>query len=232
MNGVLFFSLDSLLPSSSALSRSASSVTRETTFLLRICAIHTNYQSQSHTHVTTEFLNLLHFNENASAVLRVEEDNRLAVGTNLWLVADCPDLRLFALADSLLDVLDLDADVVETTRGVFVEERLNRALLTEGVEELELRVGQFHENSGNAVLGEILRGGDFGVEESLVHGGCLVDILGFGDRDGDMVEASEAQRVRSCRHSATNDGAEHSRCLYVWIFFLLFSFCVVDVVEV
>ena len=139
----------------------------------------------------------------------MEEDDGLAVGANLRLIANGADVGRLALRDALLDALHFDANVVEAAVRVLVQEGLNGALLAEGVEELELRVGELHKNGGDAVLGEVLRGGHLRGEEGLVHVGGLVDALGLGDGDGDVVEAAEAEGVGGGGGRAADNGAEH-----------------------
>jgi len=59
--------------------------------------------------------------------------------------------------DSGVDIVDFDADVVDPAVGVLLDESGDGRLLTEGKEQLDLRVLQLHEDYGDAVFREIFR---------------------------------------------------------------------------
>ena len=139
-------------------------------------------------------LDLLHLDEDATAVLGVEEHHGLSMGANLGLtVTNHADLLLDALLDGGLDIWHLQADVMHATGGLLLEEGSNGALIAKGVQELQLGVGKLDEDGGDAVLGEVLGGADLSLEKGLVHLGSVKDGGGLGDGDGDMVEATEAE---------------------------------------
>lgn len=61
---------------------------------------------------------LLELNQDTSAILGVQENNRVAMGTNLGLRVDGRDASSLNLRQSIFNVIDLQADVVHTSTGI------------------------------------------------------------------------------------------------------------------
>lgn len=99
---------------------------------------------------------LLELNQDTSAVLGVQEDNRVAVGTDLGLGVDGSDTAGLNLGQSVFNVVDLQADVVHTSTGVLDQEVSDGALLSEGLQQFNVGVTEEDENGGNSVVGQLL----------------------------------------------------------------------------
>jgi len=172
---------------------------------------------------TSSRLLLLELHQHAVHRLGMQEHDRLAMSADLGLLVEHHDAPGLQLLDGLVDVLDLEAHVVDAARRLGLEEVLDGALLAEWPQELELGVAEVHEYSRDAVLGEVLsvsRGvrtiygsdwgraswtydfsRDVGTEGAVLIGGCL-DVR-HGDRN--VVELAETElpnrtRVRDPFH--------------------------------
>jgi hypothetical protein len=77
---------------------------------------------------------LLKLNKHSSTVFGVQEDNRVSVSSNLGLRVDGCDAAGLNLGESVLDVVDLQADVMHATTRVLHEIVSNGALLSEGLQ--------------------------------------------------------------------------------------------------
>lgn len=100
---------------------------------------------------------LLELNQHASAVLRVQEDDRVTVSTNLGLRVDGRDVVLLNLSQSVLDVIYLQADVMHSSTGILGNELRDRAVLSERLQKLNVGVSYEHENGGDTMIGQFLR---------------------------------------------------------------------------
>jgi hypothetical protein len=139
-------------------------------------------------------LDLLHLHEDTATVLGVKEHNRLSMGPNLGLsVTNHANFLLDALLDGSVDVWDLEADVMHASGGLLGKERSDGALITQGVEQLQLGVGKLTEDGGDTVLGEVLGCANLGLEELLVHLGGVEDGGGLGHSDGNVVKTAKGE---------------------------------------
>lgn len=100
--------------------------------------------------------NLLELNQDTSAVLGVQEDNRVAVGTDLGLGVDGRDAAGLNLGQSVLNVVDLQADVVHASTRVLDQEVSDGALLSKGLKQLNVGIAEEDEDGGNSVIGQLL----------------------------------------------------------------------------
>ncbi len=90
----------------------------------------------------------------------------------------CADLRLScpqntrSLGLELIargkNIINLVTNVMDAARRVLVEETLDRRTFSEGVEQLDLGVGQLDEDDGYTVVGLVLWGADIGPEHVAV----------------------------------------------------------------
>ena len=97
---------------------------------------------------------MLELNKDSVAILGVQEHDRLAVRADLGLRSEAPDLVGLDRLDGIVDVVHLDADVVEAAVLVALKEGADRALLAEWVQELQLGVAEVNKDGRHAVLGE------------------------------------------------------------------------------
>lgn len=98
-------------------------------------------------------LDLLQLDQGAVAVLGMQEDDGLAVGTDLGDRVESLDTLGHEVVDGLGDVVDLDADVVDAAGLVLVQEPLDGRVLAIGVQQLDLGVAQLDKDSVHTVLG-------------------------------------------------------------------------------
>src|SRR5437763_1631858 len=132
---------------------------------------------------------LLELDQRAAEILRVQEQDRLAVGADLrFAVAE--DARALVLEPVAggADVVDLVADVMDAAVRIALEELRDRRALPEWRQQLDLRVGQDHEHGGDAVIGLPHGGRYLGAQAVAINGGRLGEIA---DRDGDVIEAAD-----------------------------------------
>src|SRR5262245_1232251 len=119
---------------------------------------------------------LLDLDQRAAEVLGVQEQYGLAVGADLRLaVAEHPSTLRLELVPGGDDVVDLVADVVDSTVRISLEELRDRRRLSERLEELDLGVGQHDEDRRHAVLGLRHRVRNLRTER------LAIDIGGLGD---------------------------------------------------
>src|SRR6056297_820033 len=95
------------------------------------------------------------------------------------------------------DVLDLVADVMDAARGVLFEKALDRAVIPQRIQKLDLGVGQFDEDHGHAVIGFVLRRADRGAKGAAILLGRGVEIR---HGDGKVVQASDHGLVLRYRY--------------------------------
>ena len=108
-----------------------------------------------------------------------------------------PDLRLSVAkhADALFkkpvprgkDICDLVADMMDASRRVLVQEPLDRRVLTQRVQQLDLRVRQLDEDDRHTVIRLVLRGANPCSQRICVLRRSRRKVR---HRNGDMVEAS------------------------------------------
>ena len=111
----------------------------------------------------------------------VRADLRFAVAEH----ARALRLQLVARGD---DVADLEAHVVHAAGGVLLQERRDRALVAERVQQLHFRIGQFDEDDRYAVQRLRQRLRHFGAEHVTIGCGCLLQIR---DSDSDVIQFSD-----------------------------------------
>lgn len=92
------------------------------------------------------------------AVLGVQEHDGLAVGADLGDWVEGLDALGHEVVDGLGDIIDLDADVVDASGLVLVQEPLDGRVLAIGVQQLDLGVAELDKDGVDAVLGQGLEG--------------------------------------------------------------------------
>src|SRR5581483_4619693 len=132
---------------------------------------------------------LFELDQRTAEILRVQEQNRLAVGARTRLaVAENPRARGPQPVARGADVADLVTDVMHPAGRVAGEEIGDRRVRTERFEQLDLGVGQLDKDDGDAVLRQRLRRRNRGAESVAVARRRSGEI---GHRDGDMVEPAD-----------------------------------------
>ena len=115
------------------------------------------------------------------------------MSTNLSL-RNKANTKFLNLSNRLIKIIHLKADVMNTTIRVLLQEIGNGGFISEFVEEFKLGVGHVDEEGCDAVLREVEEVlGEVGVAEAEagVSLGSLFEGDGFGDGDGEVVEAAE-----------------------------------------
>ena len=100
---------------------------------------------------------LLELNQHSSTVLRVQEHHRVAMSTNLRLRINGRDAVRLNLSESIFNVVDLQADVMHASTRVLHQIVGNGTLLSQGLQEFNVRSSKKDENSRHSVLGQCLR---------------------------------------------------------------------------
>ena len=75
----------------------------------------------------------------------------MSPNSRLW--TQTSDVFTFHIGDGCLDVINLNTDVVDTAGLVLIKETGDRRLLAQGVQQLQLCVGQLDKHRGDAMLG-------------------------------------------------------------------------------
>ena len=123
-----------------------------------------------------EASSLLQLDLRAAEILRVQEQHRLAVGTDAWLtVAKYPCAAGRQSIPGRTDILYLVAYVVHATGGMALEERGDGRLFAQRVQQLDLGIRELHEDGGDAVGRLLHRLGDARPQ------GIPIDGAGGGD---------------------------------------------------
>src|SRR5580704_5526265 len=144
---------------------------------------------------------LFEFDQSAAEILRVQEQHRLAMGSDFGLaVAEDARALPFQAVARRDDVVDLIADMVDAAVGIALEKFRNRRPLTEWFQKLDLCIGKCNEHRGHAVIRLRYRGRDLSSERIAVDMRRLADIA---HGDGDVVEPSDHAgillRARQCK---------------------------------
>lgn len=92
------------------------------------------------------------------AILGVQEHDGLAVGADLGDWVEGLDALGHEVVDGLGDIVDLDADVVDASGLVLVQESLDGRVLAIGVQQLDLGVAELDKDGVDTVLGQGLEG--------------------------------------------------------------------------
>src|SRR6056297_3047926 len=112
----------------------------------------------------------------------MQEQHRLAMRADLRLArAEDPRPVFDELVARGMDVRDLVADVVDAAGRVLLEKAVDRAVLSQRVEQLD-------EDDPHPVIGLVLRRADRRAERASILRGRGLEV---GHRDGDMVETSD-----------------------------------------
>uniref|UniRef100_A0A2D4G9U3 Uncharacterized protein n=1 Tax=Micrurus corallinus TaxID=54390 RepID=A0A2D4G9U3_MICCO len=99
-------------------------------------------------------LGLFKFYQHPVAVFGVQENHWLSVSTDLGFVTQNTDFFPLQLFDGVGDVVHLQADMMDSPGLVFLQETPDGALFSQGVQKLQFRVPQLHENCVDPVVGQ------------------------------------------------------------------------------
>ena len=101
-------------------------------------------------------LSLFKFHQNSGTVFGMQKHDGFSVSSDPSFLRQASDLLLLEALDGRLDVVDLDADVMDAAGGVLGQESGDGRLFTKRMQELDLGVGQVDKDHGDSVLGQIL----------------------------------------------------------------------------
>src|SRR5713101_6234481 len=138
---------------------------------------------------TRSSLRMLELDQGAAKILRMQEQNRLAVRAHLGLAVaqHARALRLERIARGD-DVVDLVAQMMDAAVRIALEEFRDRRGRAQRLQEFDLGVGQRDEHRGDAMRRLRLRRRHLGAERLAVYRRRLGDVA---DRDRHMVEPSD-----------------------------------------
>src|SRR6516165_136875 len=143
---------------------------------------------------------LFDLDQRPGKILRMQKQDRLAMRADLGLaISEHPSPFLDQGIAGGDDVGDLVADMVDAAVGIALQEFCDRRLVAQRLDELDLGVGQRHEDGDNAMLGQRYGLRDLGTE------GCAVDsgrLLGVLHSNRDMIEPTQ-HRLSSTQTSRT-----------------------------
>jgi len=119
---------------------------------------------------------LFELHEDSIAVFWVDEDHGLAVSADFD-VAQQTDALCLEVGNSSFNVVDFEAQMMDSTRRILVDECLDRRLITELIQQFQLGVSDVDEDGVDSVigLGMLLRGSqiELGGEETGSRFGAL-----------------------------------------------------------
>src|SRR5262249_25398221 len=130
---------------------------------------------------------LLELDQRTVAILGMQEQYRLAVGTELGLaIAEHARTEAQKRGARRFDVRHLIAEVMDAAEPVALQEAGDRRTLAERLQQLDLGVGKGDEHDGDAMLGLRQRRRDLGAERAVAGGGLGQPRHG----DGNVIETS------------------------------------------
>ena len=104
-----------------------------------------------------DFVNdLLQLDKDSSAVLRVKEDYRVSMCTNLRLRVNRGHTIRLDLGQCIFDVVDFQADVMHASTRVLHQKVRNRALFAQRLKQFQIGTTKKDENGGYSMVGQLL----------------------------------------------------------------------------
>ena len=99
------------------------------------------------------------------------------MSSNPWFWWQASDIFSFDIFDSLIDIIDFNANMMNTTIGIFVQKTFDWGFFSQWVQKFDFGIVQIDENYSDTMLWQIFRFTEKGVKNGLKMGQIGQNIL-------------------------------------------------------